>query len=199
MIDGLGRGTRGRSGDGAAPVGGAAAAAHPPLHAGAIVFTDIVGFTELTDLHGDDAAVALVERQATLVRSRLPPSARIVKELGDGLLLWFDDAVAALCLALDVQDLSMDAPSEDELPLWLRIGLHWGAPRRRGDDIIGHDVNLTSRVANLAGPGEVLCTGAMVDAIGGPRAIPGVELDFVGATYVKGLSDPVPISRARRR
>jgi class 3 adenylate cyclase len=53
--------------------------------AGAIVFTDIVGFTELTDLQGDDVALAVVERQVELVRQVLPPRARIVKELGDGL------------------------------------------------------------------------------------------------------------------
>jgi class 3 adenylate cyclase len=64
--------------------------------AGAIVFTDIVGFTELTDVHGDDLAIAVVERQLELVREVLPERARIVKELGDGLLLWFDDPVEAV-------------------------------------------------------------------------------------------------------
>ncbi len=59
---------------------------------GAIVFTDIVGFTELTNEHGDDVALALLERQEVLVHDLLPECARVVKELGDGLLLWFDDA-----------------------------------------------------------------------------------------------------------
>lgn len=165
---------------------------------GAIVFTDIVGFTELTDLHGDDAALALVERQTALARAALPSSGRIVKELGDGLLLWFDDPVAALCTALDLQDHLAGSARDDDLPLWVRIGIHWGTPRRRGDDVIGRDVNLASRVMDLAGPGEVLCTGALVDAVGGPRAVLGVTIDFVGATYVKGLADPVPVHRAGR-
>ncbi|HUI48231.1 MAG TPA: adenylate/guanylate cyclase domain-containing protein, partial [Acidimicrobiia bacterium] len=56
---------------------------------GAIVFTDIVGFTALTDAHGDDLALALLERQEQMVRAALPEAARVVKELGDGLLLWF--------------------------------------------------------------------------------------------------------------
>ena len=59
---------------------------------GAIVFTDIVGFTELTNEHGDDVALALLERQEVLVHELLPECGRVVKELGDGLLLWFDDA-----------------------------------------------------------------------------------------------------------
>ena len=53
--------------------------------AGTIVFTDIVGFTQLTDEHGDDLALTLLERQEQLVRRTLPDTARVVKELGDGL------------------------------------------------------------------------------------------------------------------
>ena len=47
---------------------------------GAIVFTDIVGFTALTDMHGDDVALALLERQEAMVRAALPAAARVVKE-----------------------------------------------------------------------------------------------------------------------
>ena len=58
---------------------------------GTIVFTDIVGFTQLTDEHGDDLALTMLERQEEIVRRELPDTGRIVKELGDGLMLWFDD------------------------------------------------------------------------------------------------------------
>ena len=68
--------------------------------AGTIVFTDIVGFTQLTDEHGDDLALTLLERQEELVRRTLPATARVVKELGDGLLLWFDDAGDAILTCL---------------------------------------------------------------------------------------------------
>ena len=166
--------------------------------AGAIAFTDIVGFTELTELHGDDAALALVDRQTSLTREVLPPASRIVKEIGDGLLLWFDDPVDALCTALTVQEHLAESALGDELPLWVRIGVHWGAPKRRGDDLIGHDVNLASRVTGLAGPGDVLRTGAVVDALGGAAAVAGVRIEFVGATYVKGLAAPVPVHAVTR-
>src|SRR5262249_1116351 len=126
---------------------------------GVIVFTDIVGFTELTDTHGDDVAIELLEKQEALVRAALPPNSRVVKELGDGLLLWFDDACAALRTCLALQETFEDETAEP-LPLWVRMGLHWGSPRRRGDDIIGRDVNLASRIADLAAPGEVLLSEA---------------------------------------
>ena len=54
---------------------------------GAVVFTDLVGFTEYTAIQGDDAAVALLPTQEEIVQRKLPDGARIVKELGDGLML----------------------------------------------------------------------------------------------------------------
>ncbi len=185
---------------------------------GAIVFTDIVGFTALTDMHGDDVALALLERQERMVRAALPDAARVVKELGDGLLLWFDDPCDAIntCLQLqhefdavnDAADAaepatgSVDnmAPSASagglarphQIPLWVRMGVHWGTPRRRGDDIVGRDVNLAARIVDLAGPGEVLCSGATADAVG-ERS--GFGFEPLGPVFVRGITEPVPIVR----
>lgn len=161
--------------------------------AGAIVFTDIVGFTELTDLHGDDVALAVVDRQLALVRRVLPEGARIVKELGDGVLLWFDDPVAAVDAALELLA-RFGRESVDGMPLWIRIGMHWGAPRRRGDDIIGRDVNLASRVAGVAGAGEAICTEQLIAAVGGADALPHVRFESLGSVFVKGFADAVPVA-----
>ena len=158
---------------------------------GAIVFTDIVGFTKLTDTHGDDTALALLERQEKVVRAALPPRARVVKELGDGLLLWFDDACEAIDTCLRLQR-SFDDTTEDDIPLWVRMGVHFGTPRRRGDDIVGRDVNLAARIVDLAGPGEVLCSEATADAVG-CRA--GLDFEPLGPVFVRGIADPVPIVR----
>jgi adenylate cyclase len=159
---------------------------------GAIVFTDIVGFTEFTDAHGDDVALALLERQEKIIRSVLPPSARVVKELGDGLLLWFDDAAAAVRTGLGVQQ-RCAAETADALPLWVRIGMHWGSPRRRGDDVVGRDVNLAARIVELAGPGEVLVSGAVADAAG---PMGDVTFEALGPVVVRGFADAVPLLRA---
>ena len=97
---------------------------------GTIVFTDIVGFTQLTDEHGDDIALTLLERQEVLVRRALPTGGRVVKELGDGLLLWFDNPCDAITTALELQR-SFEDESDDDLPMWVRIGMHFGCPRDR--------------------------------------------------------------------
>ena len=109
---------------------------------GTIVFTDIVGFTEFTATRGDVQALELLATQERLVRAALPEAARIVKEIGDGLLLWFGSPVAALQSAFAV-DRSFEAESEAAgAPLWLRIGMHHGRVLARGDDLIGHGVTL---------------------------------------------------------
>ena len=159
---------------------------------GTIVFTDIVGFTQLTDEHGDDLALTLLERQELLVRRTLPDSARVVKELGDGLLLWFDDATSAISTCLFLQR-AFEDESEGDMPMWVRIGMHWGCPRARGDDIVGRDVNLAARISELAGPGEVLCSAATAERAG---VVPGCLFEELGSVFVRGIADAVPLMRA---
>jgi len=83
--------------------------------------------------------------------------------------------------------------SDDDLPMWVRIGMHFGCPRTRGDDIVGRDVNLASRITDLAAPGEVLCSEATANEVG---ELPGVAFEPLGPVFVRGIADPVPLVRA---
>ena len=165
--------------------------------AGAIVFTDIVGFTEITDLHGDEFALELLALQDRAVSQALPEHARLVKEIGDGLLLWFDNAREAVETSLCLQD-SFGTMTPDGIPLWVRIGVHWGSPKRRGDDIVGRDVNLASRIADLAGPGEVLCSGDVFDAVRADSAPVDIIFEPLGPVFVRGIAEPVTLMRVER-
>jgi adenylate cyclase len=164
-----------------------------PRSPGAIAFTDIVGFTEFTAEHGDDEALALLDRQDKVVRGSLPDDARVVKELGDGLLLWFPEAVTALgsCLALSER---FEEEAATDVPLWVRVGMHWGCPTRRGDDLVGHDVNLAARIVDVAGPGEVLVSEPVRALVYG--RVDGLRLDELGPVVMKGIPDAVPLYRA---
>ena len=161
---------------------------------GTVVFTDIVGFTEFTALQGDEEALALLSTQERLVLSVLPPEARIVKELGDGLLIWFKDACAAVSTTLKLQALYEQESTESDMPLWVRAGVHSGRQTHRGDDLVGHDVNVASRVSDIAGPGEVLISHATLEAVG--DKLSDVEFEELGPVVMKGLPEPVRLYRA---
>ena len=165
---------------------------------GAVAFTDICGFTEFTAVRGDRDALRLLGTQERLVHGCLPTGARIVKELGDGLMLWFPDAGSALKTTLALQD-EFEAESESsELPLWVRIGMHWGTPIRRGDDLIGHDVNIASRVVDVAGPTEVVVTDQLLAEVTESDALADVDVEELGPVVMKGLPDPVRLFRVAR-
>lgn len=160
---------------------------------GAVVFTDIVDFTRYNAERGDDAAVELLEQQSRLVADLLPSCGRVVKELGDGLMLWVPDAQAALETCLAVQARVTEQQQGDD-PLFVRIGGHWGAPRRRGDDFVGNVVNLAARIVDLAGAGEVLVSEALLEAAGDLAALD-ARAHELGPVYVRGVPDPVALYR----
>jgi adenylate cyclase len=164
---------------------------------GAIVFTDLVGFTEFTALSGDDAALELLATQARLVEEALPSAARVVKELGDGLLLYFPDPAEAVQTGLDLQRRFEAASEATGMPLWIRVGMHAGAVRERGRDLVGHDVNVAARIVDVAGAGEVLVSDA-VRREAQPRC-PTVVFVEIGPVVMKGIPDPIRLWRASCR
>lgn len=163
---------------------------------GTVMFTDLVGFTEFTAVRGDAEAVQLLARQEEIVAGALPAGARLVKELGDGLLLWFPDATSALRTALELLprfDAQADATG---LPLWVRIGLHWGRQTVRRQDFVGHDVNVAARIVDVAGPGEVLLSEATRSEL--DPSMDDITFEELGPVVMKGLIEPVALYRASR-
>lgn len=174
-----------------------APAAPPATLAGTVMFTDIVGFTEFTALRGDADALALLSAQEEIVRAAMPDDARIVKDMGDGLMLWFKDPCTAIEAALAMQERFEQAATESDAPLSVRIGVHAGRQTPRGEDLVGHDVNVASRIMNLAGSGEVLTSEATVQAIAAMP--PDLEFERLGPAVMKGIPTPINLYRAERR
>lgn len=174
----------------------AAAIPSPRAIQGTVLFTDVVGFTEYTALRGDEEALALLSLQERIIKEALPPAARIVKELGDGLLLWFPEACQALDAGLRLQERFRRESTAGALPLWVRMGLHSGLQTRRGDDLVGHDVNVASRVVDVAGPGEILLSDATRAEI--DDGLPDVCFEELGPVVMKGIPAPVRLYRAFR-
>lgn len=167
-----------------------------PTLVGAVLFTDLVGFTEFNDAVGDVRAVEVLDIQTRLAAEVVDRSAdsRVVKELGDGLMLWFGDAGVALVAALDLMRSVESERHEGVLPLAIRMGMHHGEARARGLDVVGNTVNIGARVADLAGPGELLVSDAALQAAG-PDLPAGVRCSPIGPVHVKGIDRAIWLQR----
>jgi adenylate cyclase len=159
-----------------------------------ILFTDLVGFTEFTDAEGDRAAVDVLDRQSHLVHQALADSdGRVVKELGDGLMLWFPAAGPAVDVAAGIRNDLEAERAAWRFPLALRMGMHAGDVVARGSDFIGQTVNVASRIADLAGPGELLVSEQVLGALG--ESALALRFSPVGPTRVKGVTAPIWLHR----
>jgi class 3 adenylate cyclase/pimeloyl-ACP methyl ester carboxylesterase len=132
-----------------------------------ILFTDIVGSTDLAARHGDASWQALLERHDRVVREHvLRQRGRVVKSTGDGVLAIFDGPSRAIFSAIAIRD------SVRDLGLDIRAGLHTGECELRGDDIGGLSVHIGARVSALADPGQVIISGTVRDlVVGSPIAL----------------------------
>jgi class 3 adenylate cyclase len=121
---------------------------------------DLAGFTALTEAHGDDHAANVAISLADTARASLAEHDRLVKTLGDAVLLASPTASDALEL---VTRIVQACAAQDEY-LNTRTGIHSGPAAERGGDFFGAAVNLTARIANQAEGGQVLATTAVAEA-----------------------------------
>ncbi len=158
-----------------------------------ILFTDLVGSTSLFDRQGDDAADAVRREHFAQLRTALAAhDGREVKTTGDGLMVAFSSAVAAVRCAVDMQRATAAATPE----LGLRIGLDAGEPLAQDGDLYGTPVNVASRLADAAEPGQILASD-VVRQVAGNRV---AELmQAAGPLRLRGLADRVMTADVRWR
>jgi class 3 adenylate cyclase len=156
----------------------------------AICFLDITGYTRLTHERGDEAAADLAEGHGSLVhRTAIVRGGRPVKWLGDGVMIYFSDPASGVVAALDMVDGVMSAG----LPP-AHVGLHAGPVLSQEGDYFGQTVNLASRIAEYARPGEVLVTQEVVEA----SSDVGASFTEIGPVELKGISGVVHLHAAHR-
>ena len=151
----------------------------------AIAFADLAGYTRLTEEEGEEEAVSAVERFIESVEHTLPDDARIIKTIGDEVMVVGGDPAALVDWAVGFQALHRERP----LP---RIGMHYGATLYRDGDYFGREVNIASRVAARAGGGEVIVTRPVVEASG-----PHLAFEPIGEVRLKGFSHSTELFVAR--
>ncbi len=160
--------------------------AHPP----AMCFLDITGYTRLTEERGDVAAAQLAEQLGRLVqRESVRYGGRPVKWLGDGVMFHFPDPGQGVVSALEM----VAGVAEAGLPP-AHVGLHAGSVIFQEGDYYGQTVNVASRIAEYARPGEVVVSQEVVDASSGAR----VTFRDIGPVELKGVSGAMRLHAATR-
>jgi adenylate cyclase len=147
----------------------------------AIAFADLAGYTRLTEEEGELEAVDAVERFVEAVEVTLPDDARIIKTIGDEVMVVASDTAGLTDWAVGFQRLHPERPQP-------RIGIHAGVALYRDGDYYGRDVNIASRVAARSAGGEVLVTRPVVELAG-----PHLAFERIGEVRLKGFSESTEI------
>lgn len=159
----------------------------------AVMFTDMVGFTALTQ-RDEPLALSLLDEHRALVRPLFTRfRGREVKTIGDGFMVEFSDALDAAECAVEVQrTLSERNRTSPAGPITLRIGIHLGPVVPEGGDLLGDTVNLSSRILPMAEPGGICLSNAVFEQIGTRLPYPCTKL---GPAALKGVRLPVTLYR----
>ena len=143
-----------------------------------VLFTDIVGSTELASGIGDRAWRNLLDRHEELLREHVADAGgRVLKMIGDGSFSLFDGTARAISCAHDF------AEAVQSLNIGVRTGLHTGECEIVDDDATGLAVHIGARVGALASPGEVLVSRTVKDLVVGS----GLEFNSRGTHTLKGV------------
>ena len=161
-----------------------------PRHPPAIAFLDVTGYTALTEDRGDEAAATLAAGLATIVREAADAGGgQAVKWLGDGVMFHFANPGAAVLSALDLVE-----RTERTMSVPTRVGINAGSVIVQEGDYFGRTVNIAARIADYAGPHEVLVSEETKQSAGTAN----VAFELVGDVFLKGVSAPVTLHRAMR-
>ena len=159
----------------------------------AIVSADVVGYSRLMGMDEVGTLTAMRAHRAELIDAKIAEhGGRIVKTMGDGLLLEFSSVVNATQCAIEVQE-GMAARNEDVAEgerVIFRIGVHVGDIIIEGEDILGDGVNIAARLEALAEPGGVCISSRAHDDV---RDKMSIAFDDRGETSLKNIARPVRI------
>jgi class 3 adenylate cyclase len=145
-----------------------------------VLFTDIVGSTELASRLGDSAWRDLLQRHHAIVRRELAGfQGRELDTAGDGFFATFDGPARAVHAASSIRD------ALRPLELEIRAGLHTGECEVSDGKIVGVAVSIGARISSLAAPGEVLVSSTVKDLVAGS----GLRFDDRGEHQLKGIAD----------
>ncbi len=162
----------------------------------AIMAADVVGYSRLMEADEEGTRIRLRALHLELIDPRIAADrGRIVKIIGDGVLVEFPSAVDAVRNALAIQGelQRRNAYVPEDNRIELRVGINVGDVIIEGDDIHGDGVNIAARLEGLCEPGEVYISGTVYDQAVGKLA---AYFEDLGEQTVKNIARPVRVYRA---
>ncbi len=156
-----------------------------------VVFTDIVGSTNLTQAMGDEAAMALIELHDRIVRGALTAlGGREIKHTGDGIMASFVSAAAAVKCASRIQrEVISHGQKNSDRSIQIRVGVAAGEPVEHHDDLFGCTVQLAARLCSHAQPEQILVSNVVAELCIGKS----LTFRALGEVSLKGFDQPVPV------
>lgn len=159
-----------------------------------VLFADISGSSRLYEKLGDTEALRAVERCLNrMERATAAHKGRVVKTLGDELMVVFDTAEAAVLAASDMHQRIDALPPVSGVSLAIRVGLHWGPALEENGDVFGDTVNIAARMVALAKAGQILTTAEAAGAL--PAAMQS-QLRELDQLAIKGKDEPIQVFEA---
>lgn len=154
-----------------------------------VMFTDIVGSTEMAQRLGDEVAFELVNTHDAIVRAAvIEQCGRVIKHTGDGIMAVFVSPVQAVKAACLIQTaVEAMVPQADRPDFKVRIGAAAGEPIERDNDFFGSTVNLAARLCAHAEPGKVLVTNGIAELCLGK----GIRFADIRDADLKGFDEPI--------
>ncbi len=158
------------------------------------LFTDIEGSTRMWEEDAARMHAALAAHDALAGRCIAGHAGHVVKSTGDGVHAVFDDPLAGIEAACDLQLALADPDATAGVALAVRCGLHAGANTRRDDDFFGTAVNRAARIMSVAHGGQILVSETVAALLRG-RLPPGIDLLELGPVRLRDIARPEVLSQ----
>ncbi len=163
----------------------------------AIVSVDVVGYSRLMGLDETGTLATLRAHRAELIDPLIAKhDGRIVKTMGDGLLLEFSSIVNAIQCSVEVQQgmAERNEGVDEDRHITFRIGVNLGDIIIEGEDIFGDGVNIAARLQEIAEPGGVCVAGVVYEQISGRTE---QKFDDLGYRKLKNITRPIRVYQVK--
>jgi len=124
-----------------------------------VMFADVAGSTAMYENMGDDMARERISKALnTLISISRRHNGKLVKTIGDEILVYFSDIDMAVFAAKAIQEAMEDDRSPETIGISIRIGMQYGSTILENDDVFGDTVNVAARISSIAKARQILCT-----------------------------------------